>query len=311
MRSKLSMIAAIAAIVVGGLVFIPAMKMRLGSTVGDAGAAQNPSPPTADSPSLPAPPPQPATLRAHPVSVAVDGFYAWALLDRKTGQIAGSPNITATNSTESMIKIWIVSDFLRRTAAAGKAPTAAQLKLASTAIRDSNDSSAESLFNLGGRAAVITRLIGTCGLTETKAVVPPGRTTVWWSYTRISARDAVRMGVCVADGRAAGPKWTAWVLNEMANVRGTTAPQDQHPAWGGGRWGIIDGLPPEILSGGVSIKNGWTVIGVEWHVNCLAVHPAWVLAVLIRYPMHYGLQYGADICRSVTGQLVYPPPTGS
>ena len=41
-------------------------------------------------------------------------FFSWALLDRKTGKISGSPNMTATSSTESMIKAWIVSDYLRQ-----------------------------------------------------------------------------------------------------------------------------------------------------------------------------------------------------
>jgi hypothetical protein len=176
---------------------------------------------------------------------------------------------------------------------------------ASTAIRDSNDESAENLFNLGGRAPVISRLIDICGLTETSAVTPPGATTVWWSYTQMSARDAVRMGTCVGDGRAAGLQWTDWVLNEMASVTGTADEKDQHSTWGGGRWGIIDGLPPAFAGQRISIKNGATLIHADgsWHVNCLAIHADWVLAVLMRYPGSHRLQYGADICRSVAQQL--------
>lgn len=309
MRPRVIMVLALAAILIGGGLLVPAAFARLRANVSAAGSGGNGGGKAASP--TPPPPPPPPTLKAQPVSVKVDGFVSWALLDRKTGEINGSTNITATNSTESMIKVWIVSDFLRRTAAAGKRPTATQLKWATTAILDSNDHSAESLFNLGGRAPVITRLIKTCGLTDTKSVIPPGSKTVWWSYTRISARDAVRMGECVKNGTAAGPDWTDWVLTQMSKVRGTVAAKDQHDAdgWGGGRWGIIDGLPPEILKQGVSIKNGWTPINADgrWHVNCLAVSDDWVLAVLMRYPIKNGLTYGANACASVAEQLVYDP----
>jgi hypothetical protein len=122
----------------------------------------------------------------------------------------------------------------------------------------------------------------------------------------MSAEDAVKMGLCVADGRAAGPQWTKYVLSEMRQVRGGV--KDQPPGFeptGGGRWGIIDGLPADVVPT-VSIKNGWTPLkdGL-WHVNCLAVQDEFVLAVQVRYPISKGLQYGADVCRSVTQQLVH------
>jgi hypothetical protein len=203
-----------------------------------------------------------------------------------------------------MIKIWLVADYLRRAAAKGQRPSADRLRLASIAIRDSNDDAAQVLYRLGGGNAVIQRLIRICGLTETKVY------SGWWSRTRMSARDAVRMGACVADGRGAGPTWTKWVLAEMRSVRGTAAQRDQRALSGGGRWGIVDGLPKEILEQGVAMKNGWTPIWSDgtWHVNCLAVSDDWVLAVLLRYPVRRDLQYGAKACQSVAEQLVYQPP---
>jgi hypothetical protein len=197
-----------------------------------------------------------------------------------------------------MIKVWIVSDFLRRLAANGRQPTADQLAMASAAIRNSDDNAAESLYRADGTNAVVKRMIDICDLTDTTYY------SGWWSRTQISAEDAVRMGDCVADGRAAGPKWTKWVLSEMTKVRGSVT--DQQATTGGGRWGIIDGLPAEIVKQGVSIKNGWTLIGADglWHVNCLAIAKGWVLAVLMRYPGGKGLQYGASVCKSVAQQLV-------
>ena len=85
----------------------------------------------------------------------------------------------------------------------------------------------------------------------------------------------------------------------------------QQPRSGGGRWGIIDGLPAEIKAQGpVSIKNGWTLLSYDgnWHVNCLAVTDKWSLAVMLRYPAERGLAYGAQVCASVATQLVTPQP---
>jgi hypothetical protein len=240
----------------------------------------------------PAPPTQPS-LTAHEVSVDAKGFYSWALLDRQSGKFAGSPNyISETNSTESMIKIWLTADYLRLLGT--KQPTAQRLTELSRMIRDSDDSAAEDIYQVNGRNATIKRMISLCGLTDSSAV------NGWWSKTEMNARDAVRLGQCVASGKAAGPKWTSWVLSEMRQVRGTVAQQPN-----GGRWGIIDALPQE-LANDVAIKNGWTLLYDDnnWHVNCLAIQSDWVLSVLTRYPAKLGKQYGADVCKQVTQQLL-------
>lgn len=304
MRPRVILVLAITAVVLGGLLIVPAAYARLVDPEGTLSSGE--AAPAGIEPSAPPPP----TLAAAPVTVrGVDGFFSWALLDRESGKISGAKNMAATSSTESMIKVWIVADYLRRLG--DKPPPQAMLQAGSTAIRDSNDVAAERLYGQGGRGAVIDRLIKICRLTDTRKVVPPGEKTVWWSYTEMSPRDAVRMGECVKDGTAAGPKWTKWVLEEMAKVRGTTAPKDQKAREAGGRWGIIDGLPEGILAQGpVAIKNGWTLIFADgkWHLNCLAISDDWVLAVMTRYSGRKGLDYGADVCASVASQLVTPEP---
>lgn len=230
-------------------------------------------------------PPGPV-LRPAAVTVDANGFYAWALLDRQTGALAGSANYTSeTGSTESMSKAWIAGDYLRRLA--GKQPTQQRLDELSRMIRDSDDAAAEDIYRLDGLNAVIQRMISICGLTETTWV------NGWWSKTRVTARDAVRLGLCIADGRAAGPSWTGWLLNEMRQVRGQ------------GRFGIIEALPADVAQA-TSIKNGWTLLFDDgtWHVSCLAIHNDWILSVLTRYPGSLGLAHGAAVCRSVTQQLI-------
>ncbi|MFY1697286.1 MULTISPECIES: hypothetical protein [unclassified Solwaraspora] len=309
MTSRVTVTVVLAALVVGAVLMIPTASARL---VGDMTSNADNQPATAlteSTPTAPESPEPPAvpTLRAAPVSVPVDGFLSWALLDRASGEINGSDNITETSSTESMIKIWIVSDYLRELGEAEPSPD--NLAQAELAIRDSDDDATNRLYYAAGGDIVLDRMIKMCGLAQTRAVIPPGERNIWWSYTQMSARDAVLMGECVRNGTAAGPKWTDWVLNEMAQVRGSTAATDQQARSGGGRWGIVDGLPQSLLdSVEVGIKNGWTRIWADasWHLNCLAVTDDWVLAVLTRYPGEYGLDYGANLCRDVTRQLVTP-----
>ncbi|MGI5211498.1 hypothetical protein [Plantactinospora sp. CA-290183] len=302
MRPRLIMAFAIATVVLGGMLLVPAAYARLANPGAPSSSDETPAG------STPAAPPPP-TLAAAPVTMSgVDGFFSWALLDRKTGKISGARNMSATNSTESMIKVWLASDYLRQFGP--KQPPENGLRMASTAIRNSNDDAANFLYARAGGEVTLERLVKMCKLSDTHSVSPGGG-RVWWSYTAMSARDAVRMGECIKDGTAAGPKWTKWVLTEMSKVQGSTAKKDQGLRQGGGRWGIIDGLPKEITAQGpVSIKNGWTLINADgkWHLNCLAITDKWVLSVLTRYSGRKGLDFGAGVCASVATQLVTVQP---
>jgi hypothetical protein len=196
-----------------------------------------------------------------------------------------------------MVKAWIAADYLRQQAAAGKTPSAATLQELTLMIIDSNDDMAEKYYELDGSNAVIQRLISMCGLTHT-TIYP-----YWWSKTQMSPQDAVKYGLCVANGTAAGPQWTKWILDTMKNVRGGVNDQVSVEQQGG-RWGIIDGLPGNLVAG-TSIKNGWTGgYSDGWHVNCLAINDAWVLNVMTRVS---SLQAGANVCASVAKQLTYTP----
>jgi hypothetical protein len=247
--------------------------------------------------------PPPPTLRApaNPASITSGGktsFFSWALLDRKTGTVTGSANsATSTNSTESMVKAWITSDYLRQQAAAGTKPSDDVLNELTLMIVDSNDDMAEKYYRQDGANAVLQRMISMCGLTHT--TLKP----FYWAQTQMSPQDAVKYGLCVANGTAAGPQWTTWVLDTMKRVRGGVNDQISVQKQGG-RWGIIDGLPPE-LAANVSIKNGWTGGYPDgWHINCMAIDTAWILNVMTRVS---SLQSGANVCKAVAQQLVYLP----
>lgn len=212
-------------------------------------------------------------------------FVAWAILDTGTGRLTGSDNLAATSTTASMIKAWIVADYLRRTAEAGDQPSAERLDQLTLIIRDSHNGHTDTVFQEIGAHASIARLIDICGLTDSRAV--PNR----WSPTQLSPRDTARMGACLADGRAAGPEWTDWLLAEMRAVRGL------------GDFGIRHAFPPNQRSA-IAIKNGWVIRNTEdaWHVNCLAIGDGWTMGVMTRYPERLGYQHGAEICRSLAAE---------
>ncbi|MDG4821627.1 hypothetical protein O7635_07140 [Asanoa sp. WMMD1127] len=305
MRPRVVLVLALAALLLGGVLLVPA---AYGQLKGDDGAtATTAVAATATIPPKVVEPPQP-TLAPQPVSVKVDGFYSWALMDLKSGKISGSKNsATQTSSTESMIKTWIVSDFLRQRDEDGRPVSSYEKTMVQRAIRNSDDDAAGSLNKLGGGTTQTKRMISWCGLKNTHLGTVPGYVG-WWSFTEMSAQDVTRLGKCIQSGKAAGKKYTPLVLSEMTKVQGTVAQQQKTS--GGGRWGIIDGLPKEIVAkqGPISIKNGWTalVYDGDWHISCMAISKEWVLAVQTRYPASQGLAYGAKVCQNTATQLVTP-----
>jgi hypothetical protein len=232
----------------------------------------------------PAPAGTARTLRTGQVNLNVAGFWSWALIDRRTGTLSGSENAAARSDTASMVKSWIAADYLRRAGERGVEDS--RLRSLSQMIRDSDNSIANTFHGYNGGTPSINRMIRICGLTDSRPVSSGS-----WSTTEVSARDGARLAVCLADGRAAGPKWTNWLLNEMRQVRGA------------GRFGIVTAFPPDVAAK-VAVKNGWiNRDDGKWHIACLAVTDDWALSVLTQYPVAQGMQYGANICKQVAVQL--------
>jgi hypothetical protein len=280
-------VAGLAAVGVG-LRFVPGSPFAPTDTV-PAGLTDQPFvPPTH------APPPLPfRAADITPQTVATQGFLSWALLDRRTGAIVGSANKAETSTTASMVKVWLASDYLRRADENGQTPSQSRLADLEILIRDSDNDAADRAYLANGKTASIERLISLCNLTDSKAV------TGLWSNTIISAQDTVRMGACIGDGRAAGEKWTPWVLDMMRKVRGS------------GDFGIRKALPAGMQAQ-VSIKNGWLLRDEDnnWHTNCLAIGDTWVLSVLQQYPSQGtyddDFQHTASVCQQVATQLLNP-----
>jgi hypothetical protein len=280
--------------VVAGVRFLP---RALLNSSGPANAANLPGHGSGGNQAKPSPTPlAPLPFRSAAVTVTdvnTQGFLSWALLDRRTHTIVGSSNITATITTASMIKAWLAADYLRRADEKGTTPTASQLHDLEIMIRDSDNDAGERTYAADGKTASILRLISICQLTDSKAV--PNL----WSNTTISARDTVRMGECIADGRAAGETWTPWLLDMMRKVRGY------------GDFGIREALP-EDQQDDIAIKNGWLLRDEDdhWHTSCLAIGDTWVMAVLQRYPhtsdWNIDFAHTQQVCADVAHILLNP-----
>ncbi|HEX2770832.1 MAG TPA: hypothetical protein VHN18_00195 [Micromonosporaceae bacterium] len=289
--------AAVAAVVVGlvlvGLRLVPGSPLATSAPAplpGSGNAAAGPSPSVASPRVAPTPALPPLAVRPAKVTVDTDAWYGWSMIDLRTGKISGSANMTQTSTTASLIKAWIVADYLRRTAEAGETPSETRLAELTKIIRDSDNTLAERLYTRIGRAESIDRLLSICKLTDSSVSESGG-----WSRTHLSPRDDARLGACIADGRAAGPQWTDWLLKEMRLVRGV------------GNFGIRKAFPLEEQKS-IAIKNGWVdrTAEQEYHVSCLAIGDGWAIGVMTRYPIERGYPYGAKICQSVGEQLRNP-----
>jgi hypothetical protein len=233
---------------------------------------------------------EPLPFEAQELNLDIKGWYSWSVLDTRTGKIIGSKNMGETSTTASLIKSWVVADYLRRADEAGQTPSDAKLADATKIIRDSDNTRAEQFYNGVGRAASIKRLISICKLTDSSVAADGG-----WSRTNLSPRDTARLGACIADGRAAGPKWTKWLLNEMRLVRGA------------GDFGIRKAFPAAEQKN-IAIKNGWIdrTKEQEMHINCLAIGDNWTMGVMVRYPIDMGYEYGMKNCQKITEALLRP-----
>lgn len=310
MRPRVVVPACVAALVALTLLIVPATRHGISSLGGHPATVGNQSPlPESAHVVAQAPPPPPRLITPDDPgwdTIAKDidvpkgaSFFAWAFLDRASGRVIGSDNSdTGTNTTESMVKPWIASDYLRRLDQAGKKPSKTVLHELTLMIVDSNDNMAQKYYLLGGADADMQRMVAMCGLSHTS--VHHNR----WALTRMTPRDVLKYGTCVADGTAAGPHWTSWILDTMKHVRGGVKDQISVEVQGG-RWGIIDGIPDNLVDG-TSIKNGWTQYwdGTGWHVNCMAVNDAWIMSVMVRIGT---LQQAADSCAGVAHALTVTP----
>jgi hypothetical protein len=243
----------------------------------------------ATSPATSTPPPAPTVfdtgLKTTPHDDDAGLWMSWSLVDNDDGRRVGSANSTTerTNS-ESSIKAWITTDFVRIAGEKGQAVRASDKATIDAAIRRSDDQAAQRLYRRLGGDEVLRDLKTVCGVSVSTA------RRGYWSYSQITAADATNILDCVLEKAPTYPGGDEIVTG-------------LHSVQAGDAFGIPQALPAGTT---FAVKNGWTAHSAtgKWNVDCVASWDHYTLAVLTRYPMARKLDYGATVCRDVTTTLL-------
>ncbi len=290
--SRWLLVLALASILLGGAAVYAAFPRDKGGT-----PAAAPTTPVAisDAPIVAPESPKPSgkpmadlLVGPHTVNLKIDGWYSWALMDTRTGELYGSKNMHETQRTASMIKAWIASDYLRRQAEAGTTPTDYWLGQVAAAVQKSDNTAASNVWGQVGRGASTKRMISMCNMKDSVS-------SDNWSDTRVSAYDTAKLAACIKAGTAAGEKWTPWLLTKMRTIIL-------------GDFGIRKAFPADIAKT-IAIKNGWIDRKSQspqvYTVNCLAIGENWTMGVMTNSPLstHPTVTFGSNVCKQVAAAL--------
>lgn len=173
-----------------------------------------------------------------------------AVLDRAAQQIVANDGAHAI-ATASVAKLFIADDLLLQEADGGTKLSRDDRAALDVMLRSSDDSAAETFWNLGGGDAIIARVANRYGLASTT----PGSDGRWWN-TISTAPDLVRYYDMLLGGVGGLPPERANVI--LADLaRSTPIGIDGYPQ----RFGIPEGLYDEP----VAVKQGWMCcIGNDW-----------------------------------------------
>lgn len=173
---------------------------------------------------------------------AAGAAIAVAVLDRTTGEFV-SNGAGQAFPIASVVKLFIADDVLLRESRGEIELSPAQLQSLDLMLRSSDDSAAQTFWDLGGGNAVIARVKARYGLAGTIAPYDGG-----WDVAQSTAGDLVRYYQKLMDGSGGLPREQAdFILGNLS--RFTASGVDGYPQ----RFGIPDGLYAEP----VAVKQGW------------------------------------------------------
>ncbi len=148
-----------------------------------------PSSPDAPTSSAPSSSPSPSA-RPTPSPVVPAGVTAaFAVYDRQTGTFTEQRNTTLRFRSASLVKLFIVLDYLWNRGPGYAIPAADRGRL-DLMLRSSDDNAASYFWGLAGRGAIVTRMVNRLGLKDTQ---PPPPEHSGWGSTAVTAGDLVRV----------------------------------------------------------------------------------------------------------------------
>jgi hypothetical protein len=111
---------------------------------------------------------------------------SWAVFDLAAGRAVAERRPAEVFRAASVVKVLLALDFLQ-----GRVVRGRERRLVEAMLRASDDAAADEVWECGGRAEIVERMVRRAGLRET--VPPPAGMPGWWGYTGMSAGDVVRL----------------------------------------------------------------------------------------------------------------------
>ncbi|MFF8035619.1 hypothetical protein [Streptomyces sp. NPDC016626] len=147
-----------------------------------------------------------------------------AVFDRQTGTYTEQIATGAQFRSASVVKLLLALDFLWNRGPDHSIPDADRARL-EPMLRSSDDTAATHYWRTYGRAAIIDRMVGRLGLSDT--VPPPAGYEEYWGYTALSARDTVTIYRYILD-KAPAPVRDFVMSNLRRSTRCASDRFDQH-----------------------------------------------------------------------------------
>ncbi|MFV2117357.1 hypothetical protein ACE14D_02480 [Streptomyces sp. Act-28] len=169
-----------------------------------------------------------------------------AVFDRATGAFTVRLNENTPFRSASVVKLLIALDFLRT-----RDPrdlSAADRTRLDSMLRSSDDTAAGYYWDLGGKTAIITRMVSQLALADTTN--PPRGQEDYWGYVATSAADTVRVYRHILD-TAPAPSRDYLMGNLRQSTRCGTDGFDQH-------FGIAGSFEQPW-----AVKQGWSGFGAS------------------------------------------------
>lgn len=187
----------------------------------------------------------------------------------------------------SIIKVGIMAAVLNKAAQENRWLTQWEIDQIGPMIKWSDNTAASNLWNYVGAQNVMAYL-QSIGMTNTG--FEPGIPTPWWGYVNTTAKDMTLLVAKLYYKQLATPDLCAYGIGVMTQVVASQS-------WGvkpAGEW--------------CAWKNGWFPESDVYRVHSVGVVKAWngkvyVMAVLTRYDVGLGQQYGIDTINTIASKV--------
>jgi hypothetical protein len=131
-----------------------------------------------------------ASTGPRPPTVPAGTTAGYMVFDRVTGKVTARYHEHVQFRSASLVKILLGLDYLQTNGVGNPIPPADEALLDSM-LRSSDDDAANTIWDNGGGARIVERMVALIGLSE--SAPPPPEYPGFWGYTAITASDVVKI----------------------------------------------------------------------------------------------------------------------